>query len=113
MHLAWLCRAALQWVEWALPTRIPGVSLQHTPAQHLHRFITHKISEFQESVARRAAARAADPRSDQGLSWPVQQATVHLQAARRAHPLLMAFSHKQSQHLPDPGCWLPVPHLDS
>ncbi len=108
-HAAPCC---LQWVEWALPTRIPGVSLQHTPAQHLHRFITHKISEFQESVARRAAARAADPRlvhARAGLCS--RQPCTFRQLGARTR--CMASSPAQSQDLPNQGCWLPVPHLHS
>ena len=52
----------MQWVEWALPTSIPGLKLQQTPAQFLHSFVTHRIQSFQDGVDRRAASRRADPR---------------------------------------------------
>jgi hypothetical protein len=52
----------MEWLEWLLPTRLPFLHLKYTPAELLHLFITHKIEGFQAGVAKRAAARAADPR---------------------------------------------------
>jgi len=52
----------MHWVQWALPTSIPGVTLQQTPAQFLHSFVTNRIQSFQDGVDRRAAARGLDPR---------------------------------------------------
>lgn len=52
----------MHWVQWALPTSIPGLRLQQTPAQFLHSFVTNRIQSFQDGVDRRAAARGLDPR---------------------------------------------------
>lgn len=52
----------MQWVQWALPTSIPGITLNHTPAHFLHSFVTNRIQNFQDGVDRRAAAQGADPR---------------------------------------------------
>jgi hypothetical protein len=53
----------LGWAEWVLPPYIPGLALgAQSPAQALHALLARKIDEFQQGVARRAAARAADNR---------------------------------------------------
>ena len=52
----------MQWVQWALPTSIPFVTLQHTPAQLLQSFVDNRIQGFQDGVDKRAAARQADAR---------------------------------------------------
>lgn len=50
-----------------LPTPLPPDSIASptalpAPVQALHRTVNQRIAEFQEGVAKRAAARAADPR---------------------------------------------------
>lgn len=52
----------LDWIEAALPRRLPFLPLDSSPARALHLFITRKIEGFQEGVATRAAAQAADSR---------------------------------------------------
>ncbi|KAL3138829.1 hypothetical protein ABBQ32_005664 [Trebouxia sp. C0010 RCD-2024] len=52
----------MQWVQWALPTSIPFLTLHQTPAQFLQLFVDNRIQSFQAGVDRRAAARQADPR---------------------------------------------------
>ncbi len=52
----------MHWVQRALPTSIPGLRLQQTPAQFLHSFVDNRIQSFQDGVDRRAAARGLDPR---------------------------------------------------
>ena len=53
----------MHWVQRALPTTIPFITLQQTPAQMLQSIVDHSIQSFQDGVDRRAAARQADPRS--------------------------------------------------
>ena len=52
----------MHWVQWALPTSIPGLRLQQAPAQFLYSFVDNRIQSFQDGVDRRAAARGLDPR---------------------------------------------------
>lgn len=52
----------MQWVQWALPTRIPLLTLHQSPAHFLQSFVDNRIHSFQSGVDRRAAARQADPR---------------------------------------------------
>lgn len=52
----------MQWVQWALPTSIPLLSLHQTPAHFLQSFVDNRIQSFQDGVDRRAAAQQADPR---------------------------------------------------
>ena len=52
----------MQWVQWALPTSLPLLSLQQTPAHFLQSFVNNRIQSFQDGVDRRAAAQQADPR---------------------------------------------------
>ena len=54
--------AVLDWVEWLMPARIPFLPLRNPPARAMHLFITGHIQAFQDGVAKRAAARAADKR---------------------------------------------------
>ena len=68
-------------LEQILPKQLPfGLldgSLAATPAQLLHRKINTSIEDFQSGVARRAAARAADPR------WPWTKAAGRIAAMPR------------------------------
>ncbi|GAB4819394.1 hypothetical protein N2152v2_006440 [Parachlorella kessleri] len=49
-------------LERLVPDVLPFLKLNGlTPAQALHRMVNDRIADFQEGVARRAAARAADP----------------------------------------------------
>lgn len=71
--------ALLQAIERASPNSLPGgllnsYTLGKTPAQFLHLTINRKIRSFQEGVAKRAAAAAADPR------WFYQRASASLAA---------------------------------
>ena len=52
----------LDWLEQALPRRLPFLAPDRSPARALHVFIARKIEDFQSGVAHRAAARAADSR---------------------------------------------------
>ena len=52
----------LRWVERVLPARIPFLPLRNPPARAMNLFITGHIQAFQDGVAKRAAARAADHR---------------------------------------------------
>lgn len=55
--------ALLAAVEWLLPSRLPLLPAgSPPPADLLHEYVTGKIHDFQEAVARREAARVADPR---------------------------------------------------
>jgi vacuole membrane protein 1 len=71
--------ALLQAIERASPNPLPGGLLNSythgkTPAQFLHLTINRKIRAFQEGVAKRAAAAAADPR------WFYQRASASFAA---------------------------------
>lgn len=52
----------MHWLMWALPSHIPGLSMQQAPAAFLDSFVTDKIKSFQDSVDRRAAVRSTDTR---------------------------------------------------
>lgn len=54
--------AILAWLQRRLPAHIPFLPGRVAPAAALHSFINSRISGFQNSVARRAAAHAADGR---------------------------------------------------
>ena len=58
----------LKWVERVLPARIPFLPLRNPPARAMNLFITGHIQAFQDGVAKRAAARAADHRYVAGLA---------------------------------------------
>ncbi len=60
----------LKWVERVLPARIPFLPLRNPPARAMNLFITGHIQAFQDGVAKRAAARAADHRYVAGPATP-------------------------------------------
>lgn len=76
----------LSMIEAAFPTYIPGFSTRGgvTPAQTLHKGINNRIADFQEGVARRAAAAAADQR------WFYQRALSKLSSKEQMKMSLLA-----------------------